>query len=148
MTETPCKCDKCGHVTYIYKRDFRTYLLPALKLLSVNPPLTTAELASMFSNENEGHAREIDKHFAELRYWNLIEKVEGHRYRVTVMGQKFVDGHHRVPEWIWTKDGQAVPPPEGEDNGALQYAYEMAPHEFSDPRLHIEQAVASQLSLV
>ena len=95
--------------------------------------------------EKPSLARELDKHFQELRFWGLIRKCEGNRYVVTPFGRSIITGADKIPEYVWTLNGESVAVPEGEKPAPRRHLWEMEPRDFSDKREHVDNAV--QLSI-
>jgi hypothetical protein len=132
----------------IYKKRLRRNMLKPLAVLAASEkPLTTQELGGAFY-DSPSLAIEITKHFAGLKLWRLIEEAEPRKYRVTIRGMRFVDGVEAIPEWIWTLNNEPVSSPAGEDVAPLVHAWQIEPRDFSQSRLHIEDAVAMQPSLL
>ena len=116
-------------------------MIEPLKLLALNPPMTMQELASCFERENPRLAIEITKHFQKLRFWGLIRKCERNRYAVTPFGNSIIQGSDKIPEWVWTLNGETVSTPAGERAAPRRHLWQMEPRDFSDKRDHVDQAV-------
>jgi|SRR5579863_6082517 len=106
QSEIAHTCYLCGHTERIYRLKFRDKLIPALEALSNSErALSLAELSDLFDGSL---GRYVSDYFAEIRHWNLAEKIDG-KWRITETGRGFLSGSVRIPEYRWQRDKGKLP---------------------------------------
>lgn len=117
-------CHCCGQIMMIYRRTIRLNMLCCLRKL-------------FFAYKYEAvkaHALEPDgvlsADFEKLRYWGLIESVEGNLWKITAKGIAFILGRTSIPKYIWLYNQQAQPMPDGEQNPEI-FCWDIAPEKIS-----------------
>jgi len=128
-------CPHCGHgLPADYKRiepqrvEIRGYLLPALYQLALADRALRLDDLTPYCDRAK-----LSAHFAQLRYWHLIDKPDAAHYRVTEHGKNFCLGVSRVPEWVYTLNNCVVDAPDNAEAPRYLFIHEIEASGISAP---------------
>jgi hypothetical protein len=111
-------CPCCEQFAKVYKRKLNGAMAASLVLIARHFKHSTEWLhVENYLKELPGIPASLRGDFAKLRYWGLIERMEGERedgsnrvgyYRITPLGKDFVEGRVKVPGHVYLFNSECI----------------------------------------